>query len=455
MSLVRGSTLSAGLGTLAVLAQSLHGQGGLTIEHGIRFPDGTVQVTSAHAPSEVSETGLQRCYDAAGSEVICAGTGQDADLRSGMEWPQGQRFIDINSNGTVIDLLTGLMWLKDAGCIDGVSWEGALAAVGSLNSGTDFGCTEYTPMTFTDWRMPNITELATLIDYGSPDAFPEGHPFVNAGSGNCWTLSSTTQIEPDGSAERAWGTPFGTFHPSPHGLQGLIKSGSVGCLLPVRDQIIPIPPAATVLELQAGGVTFGDGSKQSSASLRGLLLTRQTGQTDCFNELGLQIQCDSSGGHDGETQNGVPWPSPRFVDKGDGTVDDQLTRLTWLKDPECLGAFLSWDQAFSNIADLASGSDFSCTGYTPGSFDDWRMPTVNELVSLFDYGSSEGLSPGHPFDFSDPEFCHTFWSSTTAAASPENAWPLRIGPDATFFDVQSVAKNGTLCAWPVREGTGS
>ena len=38
-----------------------------------------------------------------------------------------------------------------------------------------------------------------------------------------------------------------------------------------------------------------------------------------------------SPGDDGDINAGVQWPVPRFTDKGDGTVTDNLTGLIWLK----------------------------------------------------------------------------------------------------------------------------
>ena len=52
----------------------------------------------------------------------------------------------------------------------------------------------------------------------------------------------------------------------------------------------------------------------------------KTGQTTTFAR-----------GDDGEYQAGVPVPNPRFTDNGDGTVIDNLTGLTWLKNASCLG----------------------------------------------------------------------------------------------------------------------
>ncbi len=52
----------------------------------------------------------------------------------------------------------------------------------------------------------------------------------------------------------------------------------------------------------------------------------KTGQTTTF-----------ATGDDGDYQAGVPVPNPRFTDNGDGTVTDNLTGLTWLKNASCLG----------------------------------------------------------------------------------------------------------------------
>ena len=57
----------------------------------------------------------------------------------------------------------------------------------------------------------------------------------------------------------------------------------------------------------------------------------KTGQTQCWDILGVQIACTGTG-QDGEFQAGVSPPSPRFTDSADGTVRDNATGLIWLKD---------------------------------------------------------------------------------------------------------------------------
>lgn len=67
-------------------------------------------------------------------------------------------FVD-NGNGTITDLSTGLMWeTDDSG--EGMDWEAALAyAEDSEKAG------------YSDWRLPNVKELQSIVDYRySPSA---------------------------------------------------------------------------------------------------------------------------------------------------------------------------------------------------------------------------------------------------------------------------------------------
>ena len=41
------------------------------------------------------QTGQTKCYDLFGYEIPCAGTGQDGDLRMGVEWPKPRFTVDV------------------------------------------------------------------------------------------------------------------------------------------------------------------------------------------------------------------------------------------------------------------------------------------------------------------------------------------------------------------------
>lgn len=170
---------------------------------GIEFPDGTVQTSAAVTGSApVADTGQSTCWDAVGSPIGCAGTGQDGELQAGVAWPT-PRFT-LNGDGTVTDNLTGLIWLQDANCFGEVTWISAPAQVASLNSGSVTTCANYTAATFDDWRVPNVRELASLIDYGRyTPCLPTGHPFVAVQADYYWT--SSTDVKNTGYG---WGMSF-------------------------------------------------------------------------------------------------------------------------------------------------------------------------------------------------------------------------------------------------------
>ena len=127
--------------------------------------------------------------------------GDDGALQAGVAWPS-PRFTD-HGDGTVMDNLTGLMWLKDAGCFVGLNWQNALDNIDDLNSNpSDYQgvCHAYSE-DYPDWRMPNRKELAGLFDRSrSAPALPEGHPFENIPNYYTWSSSTVNR----GTTNRAW-----------------------------------------------------------------------------------------------------------------------------------------------------------------------------------------------------------------------------------------------------------
>jgi hypothetical protein len=121
-------------------------------------------------------------------------TGDDGELKKGVAWPT-PRFKD-NGNGTVTDKLTGLIWLKNANCFGQRTWYGALGYCNTLEAGY---CGLNDGSSEGDWRLPNVKELHSLIDFGEyPLALPSGHPFTNVQSSYYW--SSTTIAHSTGGA---------------------------------------------------------------------------------------------------------------------------------------------------------------------------------------------------------------------------------------------------------------
>lgn len=111
----------------------------------------TVWTAAAGAGSyPVVDTGQRACFDHS-RQIECpepgkAFFGQDAQYRGTQP-----RYRD-NGDGTVSDLVTGLMWVKARG--DKVSWRAAMEGAAECRVGGH-----------DDWRAPTIKELYSLIDF--------------------------------------------------------------------------------------------------------------------------------------------------------------------------------------------------------------------------------------------------------------------------------------------------
>ncbi len=164
-----------------------------------------------------------------------------------------------------------------------------------------------------------------------------------------------------------------------------------------------------------------------------------TGQTRCSDAFGNPIDCAGTG-QDGEYQSGAS-VSPRFTDNGDGTVNDNLTGLIWLKDAACLG-LRNWTDALLAANTLSGGACGLTDGSTAG---DWRLPNVKELESLNEFGVTAPTLPAdNPFSGVQPT---PYWSSTTYLDVPRLAWDVGVFGGATLVDGKRLELHGV---WAVR-----
>ena len=133
-------------------------------------------------PAPVPQTGQTTPY----------APGDDGDLQKGVAWPE-PRFTD-NKNGTITDKLTGLIWTKNSLQIpNGMLWPDAVAA-----------CYDLSFAGYDDWRLPNLRELHSLIDYGNhTPALPADHPFTNVQGYFYWTSTTPAFYSPTDAIE-AW-----------------------------------------------------------------------------------------------------------------------------------------------------------------------------------------------------------------------------------------------------------
>lgn len=166
----------------------------------------------------------------------------------------------------------------------------------------------------------------------------------------------------------------------------------------------------------------------------------KTGQTRCWSASGAQINCSGTG-QDGDFQAGIPCPTPRFADNGNGTVTDQLTGLTWLRNANRFGV-MTWAQGLEICNTLASGSYGLSDGSVAG---DWRLPNVNELQSLLELNNTHGVAMAEDAPFTNLVPAN-YWSSTSVAAFPALGWYVAFAVGCPVFDL----KFNVMRIWPVR-----
>jgi hypothetical protein len=107
-----------------------------------------------------------------------------------------------------------------------------------------------------------------------------------------------------------------------------------------------------------------------------------------------------------------------FIDNRDSTVTNTDTGLMWELKTDDGGNrdkdnVYNWEEALSY-----------CESLDLAGYDDWRLPNKNELQSLVDY-TKHSPSINTTF-FSDTQESY-YWSSTTYAGTPGDAWVVDFG----------------------------
>ncbi|RWX52030.1 hypothetical protein VU01_10499 [Candidatus Electrothrix marina] len=257
-----------------------------------------------------------------------------------------------NGDGTVTDNVTGLMWQQDMG--SKMTWSDANAQPSSLSLGGH-----------TDWRLPTIKELYSLILFTGAK-----------GDGNdpdTYTLFIDTDyfIQPFGDTANTEERIIDAQTWSATEYVGTTMGGD-----------------ATVF-----GVNFIDGRIKGYPKYNPPANTASEG-TAYFRFV--------RGNTDYGTNN--------FVDNENGTVSDLATGLMWQQADD--GTARDWENA------LAYAEGLELAGH-----DDWRLPNAKELQSIVDYTRSPDVTGSAAIDplfftteIEDPDGKSQypyFWTGTT------------------------------------------
>jgi len=158
------------------------------------------------------DTGQVLCYDASNSPGPCPGGfagngpyGQDGDYSTAASSPSYTIYSPTAGSSVAVDNRTGLMWEINGGCALGFAqlWVNAAPC-----------CNNMVYAGFSDWRLPNIRELVSLLNFGGstahicnwafPDTLNAGHwssttvPTVSTSAFSFYFLNGNGRVLTDG-----------------------------------------------------------------------------------------------------------------------------------------------------------------------------------------------------------------------------------------------------------------
>ncbi|MBP5435593.1 DUF1566 domain-containing protein [bacterium] len=322
----------------------------------------------------------------------------------------------INGDIVVTDAVTGLTWKKEY--IKDVDWETALKYCENL---------DYAGRT--DWRLPNKNELASLLNVNKSDIPYSDFPDMPAN----WFWSSTTFLTINKSAlivnfNNGW-------------IDSEVKYDKLHarCVAGGRDEepddpcdpnpcknIADSTGKCTAISTKLYSCGCADGyywweSENACLEKKPLALGEIcTGQTQCYDNASAgdcrELTCSDFYGQDAQYAAwGVCTPQNFTVKTVDGQniVSDNNTGLVWQQSPS--SEKYIWGEAKKYCEDL-NKSGFA--GFSNG----WRAPTVHELLSIADNGSSgSGINP----NFTNISSC--LWSSEIYSDDWKDAYGFSFG----------------------------
>jgi hypothetical protein len=343
---------------------------------------------SEASPYAVVDTGQTACYDDS-EEINCPVAGE-AFYGQDAQYSGNQADYTDNGDGTVTDNVTGLMWQQSFADAKSTYAE-AQTYVNMLNAQNYCG--------YSDWRLPTIKQLYSLIDFRGTDPPPE--------------RSSTNGMVPFIDANF-----FQFAYGDTSAGERIIDSQWVTSTLYTADNSMMF------------GVNFADGRIKSYPTG---VVGPQQGEKTFYVRL-----CR------GNSNYGIN----RLVDNGNGTVTDEATGLMWTQSDS--GQGMNWEDA------LAWAEQKNAKNYL--GYNDWRLPNAKELQSIVDYTRSPDTTNSPAID---PVFDITaitnedgetdypfFWTGTThvrADGSGSAAVYVAFGRGLGYMYGQFVDIHGAGC----------
>jgi len=129
---------------------------------------------------------------------------------------------------------------------------------------------------------------------------------------------------------------------------------------------------------------------------------------------------------------------PSYVDNADGTVTDNNTGLMWQQTDD--GVTYDWYKA-SGTTDtvLNPGGIDVCGNLITAGYGDWRLPSVRELLTIFNF---EAPSPAIDLRyFPDTKTAAYYLPSNTSAANPDNTFSIYFDQGGYSY-IESKASGG-------------
>ena len=308
-------------------------------------------------------TGQTKCYDSR-REIAPPRQGQPFYGQDAQQRSVAPSYT-LGADGlTVMDNRTGLTWQRSPNLAGGaprysdkLTYPQAAALPAKLNAMKFAG--------FSDWRLPTIKELYSLILFSGIDSGPDStparmQPFLDT---NYFKFSYGDENNGERVIDSQWATGS-TYAANPN---------------------------------QMFGVNFADGRIKGYG-------TRMPGR----GEKKFYVICCRGNPRYGQND---------FRDNADGTVTDRATGLMWARNDS--GRGMNWEAALAWVQQRSAEKHLG--------HSDWRLPNAKELQSLLDYSRSPdtsrsaAISPVFACTAITNEAGATdypfYWSSTTHAST--------------------------------------